>query len=1021
MFGFGSFFNMLYPTKQFLNAVLPLLKYDPSTYDLDELSDEMQSNEKCELKNAKLNVSELNKNLKSNIINFNNISIKNSVFVFKRNFIGEKTIISLEDIDVDIFQKVKNLEEVVKEEEKEKKEGGGGAGLLDNVINSVVQNLEVYIKNIKIKLFDKENKEVLYTLFIKDIYYKEASNLEPIDPKEKINYLFLHNKSLNIEGVLLKEGYKESDDIFFINENSEDVDEENITKKLNFIIEPNVLLYIKNKVELDITHDKDNKFINIGNDKVNYYGLFIESIFNFKQFQNFYNTINILMSSNNNTPKEEVAKTDNQNDEVTPKEKPNMKLFNFEILNIFFSINLDFCYFIIINNREINDNTSFKNKFWMNIKNLEVNKEIDRIDILTNYFSYLRELSYVFYISNLSFQLNEKKLLCDTISFKIINPNNNENKLNKIEIKKPEPENKPEIIYNKILTDYISNIVGTQYEYTNILNIEKLDIKLQAKEISYNIFYFYFNNLILEIVQNLKKLTEGPKSSISRKNNKIRNIDNNKNDEPKEFFKINGKELNLKLLINDNNNEYLNFLITDLNINNNDNKSQNNIIFNKINLTFYKDDKSHHLIDLLNPDNSQSSMTLLENKFSFIFNYKIIFFINPSIINIISEKLKSLKQSLFSSNPNNNNVNDNSISNAPANLEFNNEFEIQVSEVKIVLLKNDDKLLDDKSILQLFDKNNKDKNHLGESVIINLNNFTTKGNYFLNNACLFKGDFELKSIVVEDNIKQSRYKKIMSCYDFKNDNNILFQNSIEIQKDNSQFLINTTVNISPILIYLDQYTLLFIIDLLKSLNNNNNENNNNNNIVDNNSQKNDKFLFNNIKINNFSITFNYYYHEKLQQFDENSILGYLNKEPYSNVLLNFLEYNENNKNNIKQTIINIARFYLLRNSVTTSMKILPVFKGMYSLIEGSLNIIDMPIYHYKNNKSVMDGLVLGVKSCVANTFNLFGVNAIKNYLNSLGCRANPVEEEESKTIEEIKNIRRTMNSNYKDIKEYYFK
>lgn len=119
---FGFFSNMLYPANKFLTAVLGLLKYDESTYDIDELTEQMNDKEECELLDATLNVEELNKKLKLKNFLLNKISIKKSIFVFKRNYMsGEKTILSFEGLTVDIFNKLDNNEnEVSPEEEKEK-------------------------------------------------------------------------------------------------------------------------------------------------------------------------------------------------------------------------------------------------------------------------------------------------------------------------------------------------------------------------------------------------------------------------------------------------------------------------------------------------------------------------------------------------------------------------------------------------------------------------------------------------------------------------------------------------------------------------------------------------------------------------------------------------------------------------------------------------------------------------------------------------------------------------------------
>ena len=245
MFGF---LNFLYPAEKFLTSVLNMLKYNPSTYDIEELTEQMNNKEECELLNGSLDIEQLNEQLKLKNYLIGNFLIKKSIFVFKRNYMGEKTIITLEGINIDIFNKIEKegKDEIINGEGEKKKSEGG---LLDNVINVVVHNLEVNFKNIKIRFFDKENKNVEYTFFINSISYKENPNVEPIRADEKIKYLFVHNKAVFIEGILFKEKYEDNDDIFFSN-NEEDKDNKN-----KFISQNNNLFYIKNTIQMDMFYD----------------------------------------------------------------------------------------------------------------------------------------------------------------------------------------------------------------------------------------------------------------------------------------------------------------------------------------------------------------------------------------------------------------------------------------------------------------------------------------------------------------------------------------------------------------------------------------------------------------------------------------------------------------------------------------------------------------------------------------------------------------------------------------------
>ena len=190
MFGFFNF-NILYPAEKFLTAVLKILKFNPSTYKLDELVNQMNEKEQCEILNASLDIDQINEKLKLNNFYLGNVLIKKTIFVFKKTYLTDKTILSFEDLEIDIMNKKlnekneQNIEGGIKRKESEK----SGGGLLDNIINMVVHNLEVNFKNIKIRFFDKENKNIEYTLFIKNIEYKEAKNiLKPIQPNEKVKY-----------------------------------------------------------------------------------------------------------------------------------------------------------------------------------------------------------------------------------------------------------------------------------------------------------------------------------------------------------------------------------------------------------------------------------------------------------------------------------------------------------------------------------------------------------------------------------------------------------------------------------------------------------------------------------------------------------------------------------------------------------------------------------------------------------------------------------------------------------------
>ena len=73
---FSNFNNMLYPANTFLSSVLPILKYNPSTYDIDELTEQMNQKEECEINDCTIDVADINKKLPFEKFFIQNINIK---------------------------------------------------------------------------------------------------------------------------------------------------------------------------------------------------------------------------------------------------------------------------------------------------------------------------------------------------------------------------------------------------------------------------------------------------------------------------------------------------------------------------------------------------------------------------------------------------------------------------------------------------------------------------------------------------------------------------------------------------------------------------------------------------------------------------------------------------------------------------------------------------------------------------------------------------------------------------------
>jgi hypothetical protein len=521
---FGSFFNLLYPAGKFLTSVLNMLKYNPSTYDIEELTEQMNNKEECELLNGSLDIEQLNEQLKLKNYLIGNFLIKKSIFVFKRNYMGEKTIITLEGINIDIFNKIEKegKDEIINGEGEKKKSEGG---LLDNVINVVVHNLEVNFKNIKIRFFDKENKNVKYAFFINSISYKENPNVEPIRADEKIKYLFVHNKAVFIEGILFKEKYEDNDDIFFSN-TEEDKDNKN-----KFISQNNNLFYIKNTIQMDMFYDKDNNNLTISNN--NNSDFYIENFFNINQFNSLFNYF--IKDNKKNDIDIEIEKKNDNNIEISDikkEEKKGMNLMGFKIEKINFDIKIYLLYFILM---EYDNNIKEKN--WVSHKDSLNNSNNILNSVIENFNDYQKQY-YIFCVNDVLFKSKEKQISINDISLKFISLSNKQNNDNNNNI-------------NNI------NELKDELGQKDIIIINKFNFNLEEKELLYNNIYFEISP---NLIYYLNKFTN------KSHNNNINNIDNTS---PNEII---NQEINNQDNI-DNNNE---IKLDDNNQDNQDNQGNQN-------------------------------------------------------------------------------------------------------------------------------------------------------------------------------------------------------------------------------------------------------------------------------------------------------------------------------------------------------------------------------------------------------------------------------------------------------------
>ena len=1054
MFGFFSnMSNMLYPAKKFLTAVLGILKYNESTYDIDELTDQMNEKEQCELLNGSLDINELNQILKLKNFSLNKILIEKSIFVFKRNYmVNEKTILSFENIIIDIFKTINKDNDIeIKDEENKKSEGG----FLETIINMVIQNLEVNFKNIKIRFFDEKNENVEYSFFIKNIEYKDAQNVEPIPKNDKAKYLFIHNKALYIDGILLKEKYEENDDIFFSND-----DEDNKENKNKIILKYNNLFYIKNKIEIDIFHDKDNNILTLGNN--NNFDFYIENIFNIEQLSSLYSYF--IPQNDNNINKKINKNIDVEIKEEKEKEK-GFNLMGFKIEKIYFEIKIWLFYFILIENKNKENNMD---KLWISNNdkfNFDNLKKEDSLNGIIDHFNYIQNKYYIFTIYDLLFKLSNKQTEINEIFLKLIEPKINDN--------------------NNNINNIIKNNNELDFKQKIIFNINKFNFNKDINKYLYDNIYLEISPNIVHLLKLFSKFTKNKSPKYKYKNenkqqnelnNNINNINNeeeiivteaNKLNEEKNLFNLNGKNLKIKIYIDKNIEENIeNFSIKDIFINNDINDkfdfidfTINDLIINTEvndyilydNIYINYNDTQNKIYPMLKLDDHKnkpnfinSLFTCNQNQLLIDIQFQIIFFINPTKINnilnyvgFISQLLKTPKINKVKEISINNNNNINNV-NQGFNFDLlNKNIDIKIKEIKILIINEEEKYLNIEKIFTDLPQNEIEFRKNNNYICINLIDIGANLDCNKDNK---KCNIHLKSIIIEDNISNSKYKILLSNYDFKNDKDILINCDIEFQKNNDKYEIKPIIKISPIAIYLDQLSLYYLYNSFKTIINKKEEENidlnviennikNNNIIINNDNFNKENYIIKNIVIEYFFIQINYETNKQVtdKEFLSKTITKYLISLKNLNIV--FKPYSNNiDKFNLSNAIKNIYQFYYdyIINQFEGGMFFhsLPFLNHISSIIDGSFDIVRKPMENYKKKDSIKSGFVEGVTSCVVNTataLTYFGEN-INKFLNIFSCTGkSDVDGIEVNTNNAYRNLRHTFNEKNKEIEDYYFK
>ena len=1040
---------MFDPAKIFLTSVFDILNYDKSSYNFDELLKQLSEKNECEALNCKVDIASINRQIQMQNFFIQNILIKKTNIFFKKmNFANEKAKLFFEDITIDIFHKkildknddVKLIQEEKIEKKEEKKSGGGG--FLNNVVNVVVHNLVISLKNIKIKIYDKENKNVDYVLLIKNINFKEAKDVKPLEAKEKGKFLFIHNKAVYIEGILFKEKFEENDDLFFEEKN------ENIIKN------ENCLLYMKNEIEFDIFHDNEKSILTISNLTTKF---FLENILNIKQINSLYNYF-IAKEKKDEEKKEIIKKVLLVNNKEKINNNDNgIEFMGFKIKKINFEIKIDLVYLILFEGK---NNEKIKEKKFISLE--ENGDKINTENNIIEHFNIYQDNYYIFYLNNLI--KKNKSFIIDNLSLDLIIPEN---------IKKENENN------NIINNDINNNII-------NYIQITKLNLNSEKKEITYDNIYFELNDYFISLINlfsnNSEKIkyvyvaenniNKVPEEKKEENNNIISTAEkkeiNNENkiliEEEKNTPIINGKNLNIKIFLNKNINDTiesisLNDIFKPPEKNNYINFELNNLNFNKDNITYDKAELTYndielkivyYIIKLLDKQNSSRIENGVNNEKNFYFNYELYIFINPKIIKQIFDYAQKISN-IFNKNKNEyvyDNIpidyNNNYYIHQESNISIN--FGININSIKIILtenIENNEKIIN-------TDKNeninlpineiiyNEDNNYLS----FNLNEISFK--YNLNNS-KEKIGLIIKSFIIKDNIVNSKYKILLSNYEFKKQNEIFMNIELNIifNQDLKKFEISPKIIIAPLALYIDQITICYLYNIFNQMKLNEEKNKNENDIIEKNNnmdiiiETNEEelkinnnegnYILSDIEIQKFFIELTYNTNDAIKNAEimNNRIGSLLNKTSINNLKIIFQKFTteENTKLNPKDCLKKIYEFYssdMIKQISGSFVSALPLFNHIYNSIDGLLDIVRQPYEKYTNNQSLADGLVQGVGSWVVKTATMFTYlgESIGNVFSfkSCGCKGN-----EDNNYSTCRNFRHLINENNKEKEEYYLK
>lgn len=257
----------------------------------------------------------------------------------------------------------------------------------------------------------------------------------------------------------------------------------------------------------------------------------------------------------------------------------------------------------------------------------------------------------------------------------------------------------------------------------------------------------------------------------------------------------------------------------------------------------------------------------------------------------------------------------------------------------------------------------------------------------------------IQNMIVEDNLVNSKYKKAFSRFDFEDTQSVFFATKADMSLNaNGQNDIKAIIDIVPICIYLDQFTLKFLLDFfyynqidIASLSNTKNdyhEDNQDDIILETQtvSQINpiqykqmprlnksiNRYSFSKLIINSFFINFNYF----PRKFNFYSTDEAANYELFNLVTIENMNIALKEVKILSSLTLDKAGAYLVEywkndikdNQILRSLlKAIPIMRNFNNVFSGFVSMANIPLSSFEKDIPIEESLVDGVRCFVAST------------------------------------------------------